>query len=82
MTVSGSGNVAQFAVEKCNHYGAKCVTLSDSNGFIYDKEGIDAEKLKFIFELKNVTRGRISEYCKKYTKAEYHEGKRPWVVPC
>jgi len=82
VTVSGSGNVAQYAVEKCNHLGAKCVTLSDSNGTIYDPSGIDAEKLAYIMDLKNVTRGRISEYTKKYAKAQYFEGKRPWHIKC
>jgi len=82
VTVSGSGNVAQYAVEKCNHLGAKCVTLSDSDGTIYDPAGIDAEKLAYVMELKNVTRGRISEYTKKYAKAQYFEGKRPWHIKC
>jgi glutamate dehydrogenase/leucine dehydrogenase len=82
VTVSGSGNVAQYAVEKCNHLGAKCVTLSDSNGTIYDPAGIDAEKLEYVMDLKNVKRGRISEYTKKFAKAQYFEGKRPWHVKC
>jgi len=82
VTVSGSGNVAQYAVEKCNHLGAKCVTLSDSNGTIYDPAGIDAEKLDYVMDLKNVKRGRISEYTKKFPKAQYFEGKRPWHVKC
>src|SRR5574344_1491820 len=69
--VSGSGNVAQYTVEKLNQLGGKVVTLSDSDGFIYDADGIDAEKLAFVMELKNVKRGRISEYVKKYTKATY-----------
>lgn len=80
--VSGSGNVAQYAVEKLNELGAKCVTLSDSNGTIYDKDGISAEKLAWVMELKNVKRGRISEYTKKFKKAEYLDGKRPWGVKC
>jgi glutamate dehydrogenase/leucine dehydrogenase len=80
-TVSGSGNVAQYAVEKATEFGAKCVTLSDSSGFIYDPEGIDAEKLAYVMELKNVRRGRIKEYADKYG-AEYHEGKRPWHIKC
>ncbi|MFA5205676.1 MAG: NADP-specific glutamate dehydrogenase [Lentisphaeria bacterium] len=80
--VSGSGNVAQYTVEKINQLGGKCVTLSDSNGFIYDKDGIDAEKLAFIMELKNVRRGRISEYAKKFKKAQYVEGQTPWGVKC
>ncbi len=78
--VSGSGNVAQYCVEKLNQLGAKAVTLSDSNGFIHDPDGIDAEKLAFVMDLKNVKRGRISEYVKKYSKATYIEGKRPWGV--
>jgi len=69
--VSGSGNVAQYTVEKINQLGGKVVTLSDSNGYIYDEEGIDEKKLAFIMELKNVRRGRISEYAEKYKKAVY-----------
>ncbi len=69
--VSGSGNVAQYTVEKVNQLGGKVVTLSDSNGYIYDEEGIDEKKLAFIMELKNVRRGRISEYTEKFTKAVY-----------
>jgi glutamate dehydrogenase/leucine dehydrogenase len=80
-TVSGSGNVAQYATEKCLAMGAKVVTLSDSSGTIYDPDGIDREKLDFIMELKNVKRGRIKEYADKY-KVEYLEGKRPWSVKC
>ena len=80
-TVSGSGNVAQYATEKATSLGAKVVTCSDSNGFIYDPAGIDQEKLAYIMWLKNVKRGRISEYAEKY-KAEYHEGKRPWGIKC
>ena len=80
-TVSGSGNVAQYATEKATQLGAKVVTCSDSNGFIYDPAGIDQEKLAHIMWLKNVKRGRISEYAEKY-KAEYHEGKRPWGIKC
>lgn len=80
-TVSGSGNVAQYATEKATQLGAKVVTCSDSNGFIYDPAGIDKEKLAYIMWLKNVKRGRISEYAEKY-KAEYHEGKRPWGIKC
>ncbi|MDD5310066.1 MAG: NADP-specific glutamate dehydrogenase [Deltaproteobacteria bacterium] len=69
--VSGSGNVAQYAVEKVNALGGKVITMSDSNGFIMDEEGINAEKLAYVMDLKNVKRGRISEYVKKYTKAKY-----------
>jgi glutamate dehydrogenase (NADP+) len=78
--VSGSGNVAQYTVEKLNQLGAKCVTLSDSDGTIYDKDGIGSEKLAWIMDLKNNRRGRIKEYALKY-KAEYLEGKRPWHIP-
>ncbi|MBN2408064.1 MAG: NADP-specific glutamate dehydrogenase [Elusimicrobia bacterium] len=80
-TVSGSGNVAQYTVEKVNLLGGKVVTLSDSNGTIYDKDGISEEKLAWVMELKNVRRGRIKEYADKF-KAEYREGKRPWSVKC
>ncbi len=81
VAVSGSGNVAQFAIEKATQLGAKVVTASDSSGFIYDKEGIHADKLEFLKELKNVKRGRIKEYAEKFG-CEYHEGKEPWGVPC
>jgi len=80
-TVSGSGNVAQYTVEKLNQLGAKAVTLSDSNGTIYDPDGIDDEKLAFVLELKNVRRGRIKEYADKF-KAEYKPDVRPWGVKC
>ncbi len=79
--VSGSGNVAQYCIEKATQLGAKVVTASDSNGFIYDPAGIDAEKLAFIMDLKNNKRGRIKEYADKY-KCEYHEGKTPWGIKC
>ena len=82
VVVSGSGNVAQYAAEKILQLGGKVLTLSDSGGFIYDKDGIDNEKLTFIMDLKNNKRGRISEYLKKYKSATYHEGKRPWSVKC
>ena len=88
VAVSGSGNVAQYATEKVTQLGGKVVTMSDSGGYIVDNDGIDAEKLAFIMELKNEKRGRISEYTEKYTSAEYHEGKRPWgtkvdvALPC
>lgn len=81
VAISGSGNVSQYATEKCIQLGAKVVTLSDSNGYIYDPEGINEEKLAFVLELKNVKRGRISEYAEKYG-CEYVEGKRPWGVKC
>jgi glutamate dehydrogenase (NADP+) len=80
-TVSGSGNVAQYTVEKLNQLGAKAVTLSDSSGSIYDPDGIDDEKLAFVLELKNVRRGRIKEYADKFG-VEYLEGKRPWSIKC
>ena len=81
-TVSGSGNVAQYLVEKLNQLGAKVVTMSDSNGYIYDPAGIDAEKLAWVMELKNVRRGRIKEYADKFAGSQYFEGQRPWSVPC
>jgi glutamate dehydrogenase (NADP+) len=80
-TVSGSGNVAQYTVEKLNQLGAKAVSLSDSSGSIYDPDGIDAEKLAFVLELKNVRRGRIKEYADKFG-VEYRQGKRPWDIKC
>ncbi|PKP48791.1 MAG: NADP-specific glutamate dehydrogenase [Bacteroidetes bacterium HGW-Bacteroidetes-1] len=82
VTVSGSGNVAQYATEKVTEMGGKVVTLSDSNGFIYDPDGIDAEKLAYVMNLKNVRRGRMSEYADKFKNASYHEGERPWSVKC
>ncbi|MDR1225323.1 MAG: NADP-specific glutamate dehydrogenase [Prevotellaceae bacterium] len=81
VAISGSGNVAQYAVEKCNQMGAKVISLSDSHGTVYDKDGIDEEKLNYIFELKNVTRGRISEYAKRFG-CEYLQGQRPWGLKC
>ncbi|MFK8024101.1 MAG: NADP-specific glutamate dehydrogenase [Ilumatobacter sp.] len=80
--VSGSGNVATYAIEKLNDFGAKVVTASDSGGFIHDPNGIDAEKLAWIKELKEVRRGRISEYTERFDGATFHEGERPWSVPC
>ena len=80
VAVSGSGNVAQFAVEKVNQLGGKVVTLSDSKGYIYDPNGIDAEKLAWVMELKNERRGRIKEYVDQFPGSEFHEGKRPWEV--
>ena len=80
VAVSGSGNVAQYATEKATQLGAKVVTLSDSEGYIYDSEGITADKLAFVMELKNVKRGRISEYATKYPSAKFVAGKRPWEV--
>lgn len=81
VAVSGSGNVAQYTVEKLLERGAKCVTLSDSNGFVYDPDGINHEKLQFVKWLKNEKRGRIREYAEKFG-CQYYEGLRPWGVPC
>jgi len=80
-TVSGSGNVAQYTIEKLNQYGGKTVTLSDSSGMIYDPDGIDEKKLAYVMELKNVKRGRIKEYAEKYG-VEYYTDKRPWQIEC
>ena len=80
-TVSGSGNVAQYTVEKLNQLGAKVVSLSDSSGTVHDPDGIDDEKLAFVLDLKNVRRGRIKEYADKYD-VTYLEGKRPWSIKC
>ncbi|NPD92752.1 NADP-specific glutamate dehydrogenase [Xylanibacter muris] len=86
--ISGSGNVAQYAAEKCIQLGAKVLTLSDSDGYIYDPDGIDREKLDFVMELKNIERGRIKEYADEYPNAVYHAGERPWgekadiALPC
>ncbi len=82
VVISGSGNVAQYACEKATQLGAKVVTLSDSQGFIFDPEGIDAKKLAWVMDLKNVKRGRISEYAKKFKGSEYHAGKTPWGIKC
>lgn len=81
VTVSGSGNVAQYATEKATELGAKVVTFSDSGGTIYDPNGIDKDKLAFVMELKNIKRGRIKEYAEKYS-VEYFEGERPWNIKC
>jgi glutamate dehydrogenase (NADP+) len=88
VAVSGSGNVAQYATEKVNELGGKVVTLSDSSGYIYDADGIDSDKLAFVMELKNVKRGRISEYVETYPSAKFFKGERPWstnvdvALPC
>jgi glutamate dehydrogenase (NADP+) len=82
VVVSGSGNVAQYAAEKAIEYGAKILTMSDSGGYVYDEAGIDSEKLQFIMDLKNVRRGRISEYVDQYPSAKYFEGETPWGVKC
>ena len=81
VAISGSGNVAQYAAEKVNDLGGKVVTLSDSSGTVYDKDGINAEKLAFVMDLKNVKRGRIKEYADKFN-TEFHEGERPWKISC
>ena len=80
VVISGSGNVAQYAAEKALEFGAKVVTMSDSGGFIYDSEGINQEKLAFVMELKNVKRGRISQYVETYPSATYTSGQRPWGI--
>jgi glutamate dehydrogenase (NADP+) len=82
VVISGSGNVAQYAAEKAIHLGAKVLTLSDSQGYIHDKDGIDEEKLAFVMDLKNNKRGRISEYVEQYPSATFHKDKNPWIVPC
>lgn len=82
VVISGSGNVAQYAAEKAILLGAKVVTLSDSSGYVYDKDGLNDEKLAFVMDLKNNRRGRISEYVKQYASAEFHQGKTPWEVKC
>ena len=81
-TVSGSGNVAQYTIEKLNELGAKVVSVSDSNGTIYDPAGINAEKLAYVMELKNVKRSRIRDYADKFAGVEYREGDRPWGIRC
>lgn len=82
VVVSGSGNVAQYAIEKATQLGGKVVTASDSSGYIYDADGIDTEKLSYIMEIKNVNYGRISDYLNKYPNAKFVAGKRPWEVKC
>jgi glutamate dehydrogenase (NADP+) len=88
VAISGSGNVAQYACEKVAQLGGKVVTMSDSKGYIYDEDGIDADKLAWIMDLKNVKRGRISEYANQYSSAKFVEGSRPWntkadvALPC
>jgi len=80
-TVSGSGNAAQYTVEKLIQAHAKVVTMSDSNGFIHDQDGLDREKLAWVMDLKNVRRGRIKEYAERFG-AKYYEGRRPWGIQC
>ena len=80
--ISGSGNVAQYAAQKAMRLGAKVVTLSDSDGFVYDPDGLTEEKLDFVFQLKNIRRGRIKEYATQFPSAQYFAGERPWRIPC
>ena len=82
VVISGAGNVAQYAAEKAIQLGAKVLTFSDSNGFVYDPDGIDEEKLEYVKELKNIYRGRIREYAEKYTRAQYFADRRPWGIKC
>ena len=82
VVISGSGNVAQYAAEKCLQLGAKIYTMSDSSGYIFDPEGINSDKLAFIMDLKNVKRGRIIEYIDEFPNAKFFKGKNPWDVPC
>lgn len=81
-SVSGSGNAAQYTVSKLHQVGAKVLTMSDSGGFIYDKDGITEEKLSWVMELKNERRGRIKDYAEHFSMATYVDGKQPWSVPC
>jgi len=82
IVISGSGNVAQYACEKATELGGKVVTMSDSSGYIHDADGIDSEKLAFIMDLKNIKRGRISEYINTYTSATFYQGEKPWSINC
>ena len=82
VAISGSGNVAQYAAQKAMRLGAKVVTLSDSDGYIYDPDGLDEDKMAYVFELKNIYRGRIKEYAAKYPTAKYFPGEKPWKTPC
>ena len=80
--ISGAGNVAQYAAQKAMRLGAKVLTLSDSDGFIYDPEGLNEEKMNYVFELKNIRRGRIKEYAQRFPEAQYFPGDRPWRIAC
>ena len=82
VNISGAGNVAQYAAQKAMRLGATVQTLSDSDGFVWDPEGLNEEKMAYVFELKNIRRGRISEYAKAFPQAKYFPGERPWKVPC
>ena len=81
VTVSGSGNLAQYATQKATELGAKVVSLSDSSGTIHDPDGVDSEKLDWVMNLKNNKRGRIKEYAKEFN-VQYHDGSSPWIIPC
>jgi len=82
VNISGSGNVAQYAAQKAMRLGAVVQTLSDSDGFVFDPEGLTEEKMDYVMELKNIRRGRIKEYARKYPQATYYPGERPWRIPC
>ena len=82
VVISGAGNVAQYAAQKAMRLGAKVLTLSDSDGYMFDPDGLDEEKMAYVFQLKNIRRGRIREYAEKYPSAQYFAGQRPWNVPC
>ena len=82
VVISGSGNVAQYAAQKCIQLSAKVISMSDSSGTVYDSDGIDTEKLNFIMDLKNVKRGRINEYVHKYPNAVFFKNKTPWEIKC
>ena len=82
VNISGSGNVAQYAAQKAMRLGATVQTLSDSDGFVYDPEGLTEEKMAYVLELKNIRRGRIKEYAQKYPQAQYFPGERPWKIAC
>jgi glutamate dehydrogenase (NADP+) len=82
VVISGAGNVAQYAAQKAMRLGAKVVTLSDSDGFVYDPAGLDEEKMAYVQHLKNVVRGRIKEYAVKYPDAQYFPGEKPWGIKC
>ena len=82
VNISGAGNVAQYAAQKAMRLGAKVQTLSDSDGFVYDPDGLTDEKMQYVFRLKNIRRGRIKEYVQEYPSAQYFPGERPWKIPC
>ena len=82
VNISGAGNVAQYAAQKAMRLGAKVQTLSDSDGFVFDPDGLTEEKMQYVFRLKNIRRGRIKEYVQEYPSAQYFPGERPWKIPC